>query len=124
MNACAVSVFESWRTWFRASSQLVHAPQIGSGVVAHRRHDERIAAEQLQVVGDIAGAAAEFAPQLRYEEGHVQDVDLVRQDVVLEMAMEDHDVVVGDRAADQGAHVNLDVNLVTGRTGTAGSQLP
>ena len=80
--------------------QLVHAPQIGSGIVADGRQDEGVATEQFQGVGDIAGAAAVFAPQLRHEEGHVQDVDLVRQDVVLEMTVEDHDVVVGDRAAD------------------------
>ena len=75
-----------------------------AGIGADRRHDERLAAQQVQVVGDVAGAAAELAPQFRDQEGHVQDVHLLRQDVILEAALEHHDVVVGDGAADQCAH--------------------
>jgi hypothetical protein len=56
------------------------------------------------VVGDVAGAAAEFPAHVRHQEGHVQDVDLVGQDVVLEVVVEHHDGVVGDGAADQGTH--------------------
>ncbi len=70
-------------------------------IVAHGGHRQRRAAQQLQVVGDVAGAAAELAPQFGHQEGHVQDVHLVGQDVVLEAPVEHHDRVVGDRAADQ-----------------------
>lgn len=38
------------------------------------------------------------------EEADVQDVDLVRQDAVLEAVLEDHDVVVGDGTADERGH--------------------
>ena len=65
---------------------------------------QRLAAQQLQVVGDVAGAAAEFAAHVRHQEGHVQDVDLFRQDVVLEVVVEHHDGVVGHGAADQSVH--------------------
>jgi hypothetical protein len=47
-------------------------------IIAHRRHDQRLAAKQFQVVRDIAGAAAELAPQVRHQERHIQDVQLIR----------------------------------------------
>ena len=75
---------------------------VGAEVLAHGGHRDRVAAQQLEVVGDVAGAAAEFAAHARHQEGHVQDVDLVRQDVVLELVLEHHDGVVGQGAADQG----------------------
>ena len=40
-------------------------------------------AQQLEVVGDVARAAAELAPHLRHQEGHVQHVQLVGKDVGL-----------------------------------------
>ena len=73
-------------------------------IIADGRHDERLSAQQLQAVGDVARASSEFAPQLRHQEGDVQDMDLVGKDVVLEAAVEHHDVVVGHRAADEGTH--------------------
>src|SRR5713226_8896403 len=78
--------------------------EIQQRVVADGGHHQWIGAEELQIVGDIAGATAELSPQLGNEERHVQDVDLFGQDVLAETAAEYHDVVVRDRAADQGAH--------------------
>src|SRR5690606_41534992 len=40
----------------------------------------------------------------RDQEGDVQDVHLVRQDVVLELVREHHDGVVGEGTTDQGGH--------------------
>src|SRR5690606_269048 len=74
-------------------------------VLADRRHRQRILAEELQVVRDIRRAASELPPEPRHEKGHVQDMDLVREDVILERILEDHDVVVGYGAADQCRHV-------------------
>jgi hypothetical protein len=68
--------------------------------VADRAHRVAIAFEQLQVEGDVAGAAAEIAPQRRHQERHVQHVDLVGQDLVAETARIDHDRVESERAAD------------------------
>ena len=98
MKACAVKLPGTTRTCSRRGRGR-QAVQIWLGVVADRRHDERIAAEQLQVVGDVAGAAAENALDVGNQETDVQDVDLVRQDAVLEAVFEDHDVVVGDGTA-------------------------
>src|SRR5574340_298068 len=51
--------------------------------------------------------AAELPAQVRHQEGHVQDVDLLRQDVILEAVMEHHDRVEGDGATDENRHGQL-----------------
>jgi hypothetical protein len=76
------------------------------------------AAQQLEVVGDVAGAAAELAAHARHQERHVQDVHLVRQDVVLELVREHHDGVEGKGTADQGGHRRF-LEPVQGRTPAA-----
>jgi DNA-binding protein YbaB len=68
---------------------------IRAEILADRAERDRIVAEQLQVVGDVARAAAELAAHARHEERHVEDVHLVREDVVPELVREDHDRVVG-----------------------------
>ena len=65
---------------------------------------ERLLAQELQPVGDVARAAAVLAPQVRHQERDVQDVDLVGEDVVLELVAEHHDGVVRDGAADEDRH--------------------
>ena len=84
--------------------QRFQPAQIGVGIVADCGHDQRIGAQQLEIVGDIAGAAAEFPAHFRHQEGDVEDMDLLGQDVVLETVPKDHDVIVGDRAANQRGH--------------------
>lgn len=85
---------------------------VGAAVVADGGHDHRLATEQLEVVGDIAGAAAEFAAHLGHVEADVEDVQLIRQQVVLEAVLEDHDVVVGDGSADQAFHRDVSVSRI------------
>src|SRR5262249_52847152 len=68
---------------------------------ADGRHRQAGVAEQAQAVSDVAGTPAELAPHLRHEKRHVQHVNLVRQDVVLEPVAEHEDRVVGHRSADQ-----------------------
>ncbi len=80
---------------------LVHPGFIGAEVMADGGHGQGIAAQQAEVVSDIAGGAAEFAAQLGHQEGHIQDVHLVRQDFVLELAGEHHDGVECHGTADQ-----------------------
>ncbi len=77
-------------------------PGIGAASRPTVRHEVSSVAQQLEVVGDVAAAAAEFAPHLRHQERHVQHVDLVGQDMILEPVLEHHDGVEGHRAADQG----------------------
>lgn len=85
-------------------SQFIEATHVRAGIVADRRHDQRIAAEEFQVVGDIPRAAAKDAPDIGNQEADVQDVNLVRQDAVLETVLKDHDVVVGNGTADERGH--------------------
>jgi hypothetical protein len=74
---------------------------VGSKVLTDGRHRQRPATQQVQAVGDVAGAATELPAHLGHVERDVQDVHLVRENVVLEPVLEDHDGVVGNRAADQ-----------------------
>ena len=77
---------------------------IGGEVHAHGTHRHRLSTEQLQVVGDISGTATELAPHLGHMEGNIKDMHLVRQDMVLEPVLEDHDGVIGKGTADQCSH--------------------
>ncbi len=61
---------------------LIHPGGIGREIVADRAHRFTLAAEQLQIEGDVAGAAAELAAQLRHQKRHVQHMDLIRQDLI------------------------------------------
>ena len=80
-------------------------------ILPHGAHGQRVAAEQFQVVGDIAGAAAEFPPQIRHGEAYIEDVRLFGKDVVLEPVVEHHDGVVGEGTGDQGGHGRVAVTL-------------
>ena len=64
-------------------------------IVAHGRHDKRIAIEQLQVIGDVAGGATKFAAHFRYVKRHTEGVNFVWQDVVFEFILKHHDGVKG-----------------------------
>ncbi len=68
---------------------------------ADRRHDARVAAQQVQRITDVAGAAAEFTAHRRHEKADVQDMHLLGQDVFPKAAFEGHDVVVGERTANE-----------------------
>jgi len=87
-----------------ADALLAEPFAVRAEVRAHRGHRDGVAAEQLEVVGDVAGAATELAAHPRHQEGHVEDVHLVRQDVVLELVGEHHDGVVSQGTTDQGSH--------------------
>lgn len=88
----------------QADALLDEMLAVGAEVLPHRGHRHRVAAQQLEVVGDVVGAAAELAAHPRDQERHVQDVHLVRQDVVLELVREHHDGVVGEGTTNQCGH--------------------
>ena len=73
-----------------ADVSVRRAPSQPREVVVRRRCRARRAPRARrpagQRVGDVAGAAAELAPQRRHEERHVQDVQLLGQDLVREAA--------------------------------------
>ena len=45
----------------------IHPVAVRPEVVAHRAHRQRLAAQQVEVVGDVARAAAEFAAQIGHQ---------------------------------------------------------
>jgi len=88
----------------RVNAQALQPVQIGLAILAHGGHHQRFAAQLLQVVGDVASGAAEFPAHLGGEEAHVEDVQLVGQQVVPEAVGKHHDGVVGNRSGDQRLH--------------------
>ncbi|VDG31421.1 hypothetical protein MUDAN_DOGOELCO_03411 [Lactiplantibacillus mudanjiangensis] len=86
-------------------TELVQVVHIRARILADRAHDDGLAAEHLQREGDVACAATELPAHGRHQEGNVQDVDLVGQDVFAEVSVERHDGVVGNRAADHAGHI-------------------
>ena len=88
----------------QVDAQAFEILAVRAEVRTHGAHRDRLAAQQVQVVGDVAGAAAELAAHARHQEGHVQDVHLVRQDVILELVRKHHDGVEGKRTTDQSGH--------------------
>ena len=77
---------------------------VRSEVVAHRREDQRVLAQLAQVIRDVSGHPAEVRVETLDVEGDVQDVKLVRQDVILEPVWKNHDVIQGERARDEDRH--------------------
>ncbi len=61
-------------------------------------------AEELQVVGDVAGGAAVLAAHLGRQEADVEDVQLVGEQMIAEAIREHHDGVVRDGAGDEDFH--------------------
>jgi hypothetical protein len=91
------------RQVLRGDAGLRHPIAIGLEVRTDSPHGIAGFAQQLEVVGDIARTAAKLAPHLRDEKGHVQHVELVREDVLPETVRKHHDGVVCDRSADECA---------------------
>ena len=84
MNACAVYVPATVRTPSMRDAERGQPLRILVVVVADSRHDHRLAAERLEVVGDVAGAAAPLAAHFADQERHREHVRLVGQDVARE----------------------------------------
>ncbi len=105
MKACAVKASATWRTCsVPAPHERSRGVEVFAAVGADGRDDDRLAAESCEVVGDVAGAAAELAPQRRHEERDVEDVQLIGQDLVREAAGKGGDAVEGERSTDEGGH--------------------
>ena len=100
-------------------AQFVEAIQVRCGVITDGSHDHWRATEQHEVVSDVAGATAKLATHLGHKESHVQDMNLLGQDVILESIRKDHDVVEGKRTANKCRHVRSgvkDIKAIAGGT--------
>ncbi len=65
-----------------ADPQRAQPLAIGPEIVPGGGHGQAAIAQQAQAVGDIRGAAAVLAAHLGHQERHVQDVNLVGEDVL------------------------------------------
>ena len=80
-----------------------HAITIFRTVVANRSADYRRTTEQLQRVGDVARAAAKFAPHVLHQKRHADLVRRPRHDVLGKAPRKHANRVKGHRATNQDA---------------------
>lgn len=64
-------------------ANFIETIKIGRRIIAHCRHDHRLATQQHQIVGNIAGTATELATHFRNQKGDIQDVNLLGKNMVL-----------------------------------------
>ena len=88
----------------RLDAQLLEAVEVVAAVGADRTHDDRVAAQKLQSVGDVGRAPAVVAGHALGDEGEVDVIETVGDQVVAEAAVVGKNVVVGNRAADHDCH--------------------
>src|SRR5438874_13417687 len=67
-----------------ADAMLAKPVAIGAAILAQRGHHNGFTAETAQVVGDVARAAAPFAPHFTDLEANRQDMRLLGKDVTRE----------------------------------------
>ena len=77
---------------------------IRTEIVAHCRHDQRFTAQKFQVIRDVTAGTTKFPPHIRHHKRHIEDVDLIGENMLPEFAVKNHDGVVGERTADQDGH--------------------
>jgi len=85
-------------------AEIVQTRGVRRKIVADRGHDQRVSAQHLQIVGDVARASAVFPAHFRHQKSDVEDMDLFGQDVFFELVFEHHDGVVSHGTANQCAH--------------------
>ena len=81
------------------NAQLFKAVHVPICIVPDGCHGHRVTAQHFQAVGDVTGATAPVFAQSGHQKGHVQDMNLVGQDLVFEAAFKHHDGVKGDGSA-------------------------
>jgi hypothetical protein len=103
-----------------ADSQAVQASLVIRAIVTQGRHRQGRPSQRLEAVGDVARATAKVPPQTRHQERHVQDMQLVRQDLFGKPALEGHDGVKSQGSTNQGSHSRRARALVKMKTNNQG----
>jgi len=88
----------------RADAQPLESGDVVGAVTAHRSHRQCRATQCVEAVGDVARTAAEVTPERRHQERHVEDVQLIRKDLVGEPTFERHDGVERKGTANHCCH--------------------
>ncbi len=89
---------------FQRQAQRAQIVAVIREILAHRGEDERLLAHERQRIGDVPGAAAALFHQPVDEEAHVQDVQLVGEDMIGKRAVKGHDTVKGHRTGHIDGH--------------------
>ena len=82
------------------SGECAQALEVVMAIAPDGGQHQGISAQFSEAVGDVGCAAAKLAFEPRREKRHIEHVNLIGKDVVLEMPVEHHDGVVGHRTAD------------------------
>ena len=80
---------------------------VGPEILARGGQDDRFFLQQGQVVGDVAGGAAEALGEAVHHETDIEDVDLLRQDMIRKTPGKIHDPVIGQGPGNKNLHENL-----------------
>ena len=87
------------------NAQALQALDVGATVVAQSRHRVSLATELVQAVSDVARAAAIVTAQSRHQKRHIQNVQLVGQDLLGKAPFKIHDGVKSQGSTNQRSHV-------------------
>ena len=87
------------------NAQALQALDVGAAVVAQSRHRVSLATELVQAVSDVARAAAKVTAQSRHQKRHIQNVQLVGQDLLGKAPFKIHDGVKSQGSTNQRSHV-------------------
>src|SRR3569623_1037193 len=104
-SLCRVGVRHSLHTAAR-NAQSEQSFKVRRTVLPDGCHDQGIAVEEFEIVGDVSGAAAEFTSNGRHQEGAFDFMQLVSKQRLGKSSAEGHDGVKGKGAADQRSHDN------------------
>ena len=91
-----------------ADAQGVQTRHILGAIGTHSRHGQGRSAQLLQAVGNVAGATAKLPAQGRHEKRHIEDVQLVGQDLLGKAPLKRHDGVKGQGTTNYSRHGDLD----------------
>ena len=87
------------------NAQALQALNVSAAVVAQSGHRVGLATELVQAIGDIARAPTKVTPQSRHQKRHIQNVQLVRQDLLGKAPFKIHDGVKSQGSTNQRSHV-------------------
>lgn len=80
-------------------------------VLADRSYEDGTIAQKSEVEGDVRPGPASLPLQGIHQEGDAQDVHLLGEDMLAELARENHDVVVSDRPSNKRSHDEKSASL-------------
>ena len=85
-------------------AELAQPFEVVAAILADRGHRNRLSAELLDGIGHVGSTSPEVAAHARRQEGDIELVDLIGEDMVGKVAVEFHEHVEGHGAGNQNRH--------------------